>query len=778
MKHNYSIFWLSACFVMCLLLCGNVSAQPITSFEVQQPDFISEPYDLRLMLRTPTSSDTEVSREFPAIYNPETGKYEVHDLESSADYLIYAYISLSQPCTYVLPYSLSRYVTAGGTVKLDLRNVYHSCNVTVKDYYGHPFPDASLQQYPYGDNYMLDQEGHLLFYMPDGIYDFTISASGYSPLRKSITMAGANRDVTFTLDDYRKVTFKVTDHKGDALEYANVIVEESNGSYSVVTNADGEATMFLADGNYNICLSADRYWKLYKKLVVNSTTKTVDLSFEGYRHISFKVKNGESMGVHVSHFYFSTQRSDEFSIPGDSYYAPEGLYIYKVNFDSTFEHCGLIQVSNADIEKTFDFSDYKKAIIECSRDISYINVYDLKKYDSETGEYEPIYSISFPEFPEGGGTLDQSDRTAVVYLPAGEYEINGYNTPQTAMKIQLTQPEQRFVYNTQALNLIDVELNFINSPVDVDELSSSWYAYFVPKGYKGNIYGSSHSMQVPAGEYSYTIEHDGYNGYGFLIKGACKVDADNRVVNVDLKNYHCANFNVLTPDGVEVEYPIMEFFKDGVPFTSLEGRRYLFENGTYRVLVWDEGETEVYQKWVSFTVAGENQNIDVQFERANTSIVFTDVRNEKYEPIENAEVNIAGKAADFVQKSYALFTDIPCGENNYTISIGGIQVQTGTIEVAANETLDMVFFVDSSTTGFNDRKEGGLSMMQYGNKLFLYSEDGEAYSVSIYGVNGNKLLERRMNGNGELSTESFESGVYILRIVKSGRAQTFKFVKK
>lgn len=40
------------------------------------------------------------------------------------------------------------------------------------------------------------------------------------------------------------------------------------------------------------------------------------------------------------------------------------------------------------------------------------------------------------------------------------------------------------------------------------------------------------------------------------------------------------------------------------------------------------------------------------------------------------------------------------------------------------------------------------------------------------------MLERRMNGDGELSVESFGSGVYILQIVKSGHVKTFKFVKK
>ncbi len=101
MKHNYSTFWLSACFILCLLLCGNVSAQPVTSFEVQRPDFMSEPYELHLMLRAPTSSDTEVGREFYAAYNSETGKYEIHDLEESADFLINVYYSYWQQYAYI-----------------------------------------------------------------------------------------------------------------------------------------------------------------------------------------------------------------------------------------------------------------------------------------------------------------------------------------------------------------------------------------------------------------------------------------------------------------------------------------------------------------------------------------------------------------------------------------------------------------------------------------------------------------------------------------------------
>lgn len=780
MKHTYLTFRLSACFILCLLLCGNLSAQSVTTFEVQRPDFMSEPGELQLVLRDPASSDKEYGREYNAIYNSETGKYEVFDLNESADWLICANYSnweLYSACTYVLPYSFAKHVTAGENVKLDLRNAYHQCNVTVKDYNGNPFSNILLQEYPYGSSYSLDQEGKLRFYMPDVTWDFVISASGYFPVKKSITMAGADRNLTFAFNDCKKVNLKVADYKGDAMADTYVTVSKDRKSCYTATDENGEAIVFLPEGDYEVFLQATGYWRLEKKIVVNSTTKTVNLSYEGYRHLLFKVENGGNTDIQMTRFYLYTQSAkDDYgpSCDGNSYYLPEGLYMYEAEFDATSARRGLIQVGNSDVEEVLDFSDYKKAIIECSQDVGFISVYDPAKDDEE-----PIWRISFPDYsyPEEGETPEPSDKTAIVYLPAGEYEINGYNTPQTSMKIQLNQSEQRFVYNTPALEQYDVEVNFINSPVDTDELRS-WYADFTPKGYQKSMYVGPYSLQLPAGEYSYKIEHGAYNGYGFSKEGTCKVDADNRVLNVDLKDYHCVRFNILTPDGEEVEYPIVELFKDDKSFMSEEGGEYLLENGNYRALVWDENDTEVFQKWVSFTVSGKDQVIDVQFERANTSLVFTEVKNEMFEPVTNAAVVIAGKTPDYTRENYALFTNIPCGKNNYTISIGGIQVQAGTVEVSADESLDITFYIDSSATGVNDRTEGKLSMIQLGDKLLLFSENGEPYQVSIYNINGNKVLERRMNGDGELFVDSFGSGIYILQIVKSGHVKTFKFVKK
>ena len=41
MKQSYLTIWVSACLCMCLSLCGNVSAQGVTSFNIQRPDFVS-----------------------------------------------------------------------------------------------------------------------------------------------------------------------------------------------------------------------------------------------------------------------------------------------------------------------------------------------------------------------------------------------------------------------------------------------------------------------------------------------------------------------------------------------------------------------------------------------------------------------------------------------------------------------------------------------------------------------------------------------------------------
>ena len=46
MKQSYLTIWVSACLCMCLSLCGNVSAQGVTSFSIQRQDFVSDPEDL------------------------------------------------------------------------------------------------------------------------------------------------------------------------------------------------------------------------------------------------------------------------------------------------------------------------------------------------------------------------------------------------------------------------------------------------------------------------------------------------------------------------------------------------------------------------------------------------------------------------------------------------------------------------------------------------------------------------------------------------------------
>lgn len=774
MKQSYLTIWVSACLCMCLSLCGNVSAQGVTSFNIQRPDFVSAPEDLYVTLRDVSTSGTETGMEMYAGYNPEADRYEVYGLEISGNYLITVHYSRNEEYVYILPYSVQKYVVAEGTMTLDLRNTYHKCGITVKDYYGSPFANAALYEYPHGTYYSLNYEGKLLLYMPDGDYNFMLSASNYSSVKKSITMAGVDMNVVFAFDKHRKVDFKVKDQKGDAMGHANIRIEENETSYSVVTDEQGVATMFLADGNYNACLTVFGYMELIKKLEVNSSIAVVNLSYEGYKRVSAKVKNGADTNVGVDMLYLYANNGEydhEYGNKRDYYYAPPGVYTYEVNFDATFSKRGMVKITDADIEKVFDFSDYKKAIIECGPDIYSIRVCDPKSED------EDGWSIYFPESEEGGERPVENQKTAEVYLPAGEYIINGHETPQTGMRINLTQSGQRFVYNTESLETVEVEVNFVNSPVDIDGLSS-WYADFTPQGYTGSIYVSSYSRQLPAGNYAYSIGHDAYRGTGFSIQGTCHIDAGNNIINVDLKDYRRVNFKVLTPDGEETEYPVMEVFRNGQPILSAEGTHFLLEDGDYKVLAWEEGDTEVYQKWVSFTVSGADQNINVQFERANTSIAFAEVRNEDYEPVIGTEMFIAGKTPDYVHAHISLFTDIPCGENEYQILMKGSQVQAGVVTIKADETNDLTFFIESTATGMNDAEESKLVMIQSGDKLMLLSENGKLYSVSIYNMNGSKLLERNMSGDNEISIQSFGSGVYILKMARQDGVKTFKFMKK
>lgn len=784
MKQNYSTIWISTCLCMCLSLCAHVSAQSVTSFAVQRPDFISYPEQLTVIIsEIPFPGQEWVGWEMYAHYNPQTDRYEAYEIETSGEYTIKTHISFNEGNVYSMPYAVQRNVVAGGTMELDIRNVYHRCDITLKDYAGNPFPYVHLSDPGYGNGYSSDDEGKLTMYMPDGDYEYILTASNYSPVRKTITMAGADMNVSFGFEDHRKVDFRVKDHNGDWMAGAYVQLEDGERSFSLSTDGQGMGTMFLTDGTYSVNLSASGYIGQDRDVVVNSSIGVTDFSFESYKRFTAKVKNGPDTDVNVEMVYlFSIDGDDDYDsgIGGysrDFFYAPPGVYTFKVQFDATFSKRGLAKIDDKDVAKEFDFSDYKKAIIECGSEINNLQLTDPKRIDEDS------WFFYFPESPGEEIQTVQNTKSVEVYLPAGEYLLNGYETPQTGMKINLTQSGQRFVYDTKRLEEIEIELKFVNAPVD-ERLLSSWYGEFTPEGYTGSIGISAYSRMLPAGNYTYFIDQEAYSSsgdmYAFVKQGSCRIDANNKTVEVDLKNYRLVNFNVLSPDGEELEYPILEIFRDGEPILEVEGTRCLLEDGDYKILAWDEDEndTEVYQKWVSFTISGANRVINVQFERTNTSIVFAELRGEAYEIVDNAEIIIAGKAPEYVHSYISLFTDIPCGEVDYRILVKGQQVQAGTVNIVPNESNYLTFFVESSATGINDMHESKLSMVQNGDKLMLYSEDGKPYTASIYAMNGSKMLERNLSGDDELSIQSFGSGVYILRMAGADGVKTFKFIKK
>lgn len=785
MKQNYSTIWISTCLCMCLSLCAHVSAQSVTSFAVQRPDFISYPEQLTVIIsEIPSPGQEWVGWEMYAHYNPQTDRYEAYDVQTSGEYMVKAHIYFDEGNVYAMPYSIQKTVVVGGTMALDLRNIYHKCDITLKDYAGNPFPYVYLSDPGYGNGYISNDEGKLMMYMPDGNYEYILTASNYSPVRKTITMAGADMSVEFGFENHRKVDFRVKDHAGDWMTGAYLELKSDETSFSLSTDAQGMATMFLADGTYGVNLSASGYIGQNKDVVVNSSIGVTDFSFESYKRFTAKVKNGPDTDVNVETVYlYSNDNGDDDHDPGiggysrDYYYAPPGVYTFEVQFDATFAKRGMAKLDDKDVVKEFDFSDYKKAILECGSEINQLRLSDPQKIDEDS------WYIYFPDSPNEEVQTVRNTRSTEVCLPVGEYLLNGYETPQTGMKINLTQSGQRFVYDTKRLEEIEIELKFINAPVG-ESLLSSWYAQFTPEGYTGSIGISPYSRSLPAGNYTYSVDQDAYSSsgdiYAFVKQGSCRVDVNNKTVEVDLKNYRLVNFNVLSPDGEELEYPILEIFRDGEPILEVEGTRCLLEDGDYKILAWDEDEsdTEVYQKWVSFTVSGANRVIDVQFERTNTSIVFAELRGEAYEIVDNAELIIAGKAPEYVHSYISLFTDIPCGEVDYRILVKGQQVQAGTVNIVSNETNYLTFFVESSATGINDTHESKLTMVQNGDKLMLYSEDGKPYTASIYAMNGSKMLERNLSGDDELSIQSFGSGVYILRMAGADGVKTFKFVKK
>lgn len=118
-----------------------------------------------------------------------------------------------------------------------------------------------------------DADGMASVWLTTGDYDYTVAMDGYLDASGTVTVEYSNVTQEVTLMQYYTVTFSVTDGS-DPIEGASISVGDS----SRTTDASGEATIMLVNGDYNYTVTADDFQDASGSFTVDGADMTVDVA--------------------------------------------------------------------------------------------------------------------------------------------------------------------------------------------------------------------------------------------------------------------------------------------------------------------------------------------------------------------------------------------------------------------------------------------------------------------------------------------------------------------
>ncbi|MGC9343792.1 MAG: carboxypeptidase regulatory-like domain-containing protein, partial [Bacteroidales bacterium] len=294
------------------------------------------------------------------------------------------------------------------TVSLSLETF--AVNFTVLDGNSNPVENALVSID--GNDLNTDSNGQVSISLINGDYNYSVSKEGFEQSSGSLTLSGAdvNEEVTLTAQTF-VVTFQVADESSNALEGANISINDQNLS----SDSNGEATIELANGDYDYSVSLSGYNEVNGSVTVagSGLTENVTLVAGSYT-LTFTVNDGEANAVDgatisINESELTSDASGEATIA-----LSDGEYNYTVTKDNYEDASGSVTISGADLTENITLEIINSTLSINAGDISVypnpgseiINIKSTISFKAKT-RFE-VYSVS----------------GVMVYSKVNEYEID------------------------------------------------------------------------------------------------------------------------------------------------------------------------------------------------------------------------------------------------------------------------------------------------------------------------------------------------------------------
>nr|DAS90442.1 MAG TPA: Baseplate J like protein [Herelleviridae sp.] len=605
----------------------------------------------------------------------------------------------------------------------------------VPDEYFFPYYDQQVpaNQLPRIRGFVMrDQDGNIL-------YD---SDSNLSPLfypsEPEDLFVGINDS---SLNLYQEVYFNVTDSDGRPVEGANISI----GNNAVVTNDNGQATIRLANGQYEYIVSASGYIPVEGMFVVLNGSVSIDVQMVLAPYtVTFHVTD-EKGGVVPYANVTMNNRTTTTNLQGvASLSARNGNYPYTIEKLGYDEYSGSVVVDGRDKEvyPELEFKVWTITVIVKDKENQLIPNVIVKV---NNGEY-----------------LTNQHGEAEIPLVNGEYPVTiektGYDTLQGEIKVNNQNADVTFEMD---FFLYNVEFNISQ----VNKGNPAEGATIKIEGQPGvlNVNGSGQAtIKLKSGNYSYTVQKKGYDD----LTGSFNVEGQDTFIQrtLVLKHYNVV-ITVLDSDNSSPAQGAAVNINGSSYPTNERGQAVVsLQNGTYPYTVTKSG---YYDGSSSVTVLDSDNSSVISLKARLYNVIMT-VKNPLKEPIKGATVEINATSYQ-TQDNGEVSLQLKNGTYPFTVVANGMDDYLGELEVVSADIpsfpvnmeykkYDIVFTVQTdegvaignANIHINESDyqttQGGLSTVRLSNGDYPYTVTKDGYvqtqgSISVSGSNKDVLVQ-------------------------------------
>ena len=605
----------------------------------------------------------------------------------------------------------------------------------VPDEYFFPYYDQQVpaNQLPRIRGFVMrDQDGNIL-------YD---SDSNLSPLfypsEPEDLFVGINDS---SLNLYQEVYFNVTDSEGGTVEGANIFI----GNNAVITNANGQAIIQLANGQYEYIVSASGYIPVEGMFVVLNGSVSIDVQMVLAPYtVTFHVTD-EKGGVVPYANVMMDNRTTTTNLQGvASLLARNGNCPYTIEKLGYDEYSGSVVVDGRDKEvyPELEFKVWTITVIVKDKENQLIPNAIVKV---NNGEY-----------------LTNQHGEAEIPLVNGEYPVTiektGYDTLQGEIKVNNQNADVTFEMD---FFLYNVEFNISQ----VNQGNPAEGATIKIEGQPGvlNVNGSGQAtIKLKSGNYSYTVQKKGYDD----LTGSFNVEGQDTFIQrtLVLKHYNVVITVLDSDNSSPVQGAAVNI--NGSPYpTNERGQAVVsLQNGTYPYTVTKSG---YYDGSSSVTVLDSDNSSVISLKARLYNVIMT-VKNPSKEPIKGATVEINATSYQ-TQDNGEVSLQLKNGTYPFTVVANGMDDYLGELEVVSADIpsfpvnmeykkYDIVFTVqtdegvaiENANIHINEKdyqtSQGGLVMVRLSDGQYPYTVTKEGYvqtqgNVEVSGSNKNVLAQ-------------------------------------